>query len=147
MVKFGLFTRWLGTRSWVQTLRSCIFLSLADDFSQKTASELLGQVNRMTASYSLSENTGKASASLLTGKVGGGSASAGISKSYSHKREALFHPRDLSLLGTCQAICQIFDGAQVHDAQRVYLKPDYKPRDLPYWRWYERQLAPQARAA
>ena len=134
-------------RALLQTLRSRIFLSLADDFSQKTASELLGQVNRMQASYSLSENTGKASASLLTGKVGGGTASAGISKSYSQKREALFHPRDLSLLGTCQAICQIFDGAKVSDAQRVYLKPDYKPRDLPYWRWYEKELAPKAQAA
>ena len=134
-------------RALLQTLRSRIFLSLADDFSQKTASELLGQVNRMQASYSLSENTGKASASLLTGKVGGGTASAGISKSYSQKREALFHPRDLSLLGTCQAICQIFDGARVFDAQRVYLKPDYKDRDLPYWRWYEEELAPKAKAA
>ena len=56
-------------RALLQTLRSRIFLSLADDFSQKTASELLGQVNRMQASYSLSENTGKASASMFTGKV------------------------------------------------------------------------------
>ena len=134
-------------RALLQTLRSRIFLSLADDFSQKTASELLGQVNRMQASYSLSENTGKASASMLTGKVGGGTASAGISKSYAQKREALFHPRDLSLLGTCQAICQVFDGAQVSDAQRVYLKPDYKPRDLPFWRWYEKELKPPGQAA
>ena len=130
-------------RALLQTLRSRIFLSLADDFSQKTASELLGQVNRMRASYSISENTGKASASILSGKVGGGAASAGYSKSFSEKREPLFHPRDLLLLGTCQAICQIFDGATVADAQRVFLKPDYKPRDLAYWRWYEKDLAPK----
>ena len=128
-------------RALLQTLRTRIFLSLADDFSQKTASELLGQVNRMRASYSINETTGKASASMLTGKVGGGSASAGISKSWAEKREALFHPRDLSLLGTCQAICQVFDGAKVHDAQRVYLKPDYKPRDYPYWEWFRKELS------
>ena len=125
-------------RALLQTLRSRIFFSLGDDFSQKTASDLLGQVNRMRASFSLSENTGKASASLLTGKVGGGTASAGISKSYSEKREPLFHPRDLSLLDTCQAVCQIFDGRRVRDAHRVYLKPDFLPRDLPYFRARER---------
>ena len=124
-------------RTLIQTLRSRIFLSMADDASLETASKLLGQVNRMRASFSLSENTGKAAASWFTGRIGGGSASAGLSKSYAEKREALFHPRDISLLGTCQAIAQIFDGNEVHDATRVYLKPDYKPRDLPYWRWYD----------
>ena len=121
-------------RALIQTLRSRIFMSLADDASLKTASELLGEVNRLKASYSLSENTGKANPSLLTGKVGGGTASAGISKSYQHTREALFHQRDLNLLGTCQAIAQIFDGRVVRDAHRVYLKPCYLPRDFPYWR-------------
>ncbi len=124
-------------RALLQTLRSRIFLSMADDASLETASKLLGQVNRMRASYSLSENTGRAAASWFTGRIGGGSASAGLSKSYAEKREALFHPRDIALLGTCQAIAQIFDGNEVHDATRVYLKPDYKPRDLPYWRWYD----------
>ena len=124
-------------RTLLQTLRSRIFLSLADDASLKTASDLLGQVNRMRASFSLSENTARAAASWLTGRMGGGSASAGLSKSYAEKREPLFHPRDISLLETCQAIAQIFDGDRVHEGTRVYLKPDYKPRDLPYWRWRE----------
>ena len=124
-------------RALLQTLRSRIFLSMADDASLETASKLLGQVNRMRASFSLSENTARAAASLFTGRIGGGSASAGVTKSYAEKREALFHPRDIALLGTCQAIAQIFDGNEVHDATRVYLKPDYKPRDLPYWRWYD----------
>ena len=134
-------------RALMQTLRSRIFLSLADDFSQKTASELLGQVNRMKASFSISENTGKASASMLTGRMGGGTASAGLSKSYQERREALFHPRDLALLGTCQAVAQIFDGATVRDATRVYLKPDYRPRDEPFWEWYRKELAPVEDAA
>ena len=41
-------------------MRSRIFLSLADAFSLEAASKLLGQVNRMRASYSLSENTAQA---------------------------------------------------------------------------------------
>ena len=121
-------------RALLQTLRSRIFLSLGDDFSQKTASELMGQVNRLKPSFSLSENTGKASVSLLTGRVGGAQASAGISKSYAKGREALFHPRDFALQKICQSICQIFDGNSVKDATRVYLKPDFKPREVPYWR-------------
>ena len=121
-------------RTLLQTLRTRIFLSLGDDFSAKTASDLLGQVNRMRASYSLSENMGKASVSMLTGRVGGAGASAGISKSFSEKREPLFQPRELTLLGTCQAVAQIFDGKRVRDAHRVYLKPDYRPRNQPYFR-------------
>ena len=125
-------------RALLQTLRSRIFLSMADDASLETASKLLGQVNRMRASFSLSENTGAGGGVACSpGRIGGGSASAGLSKSYAEKREALFHPRDIALLGTCQAIAQIFDGNEVHEGTRVYLKPDYKPRDLPYWRWYE----------
>ena len=126
-------------RALLQTLRSRIFLSLADDFSLDTASKLLGEVNRMQASFSLSENTGKASASLFSGRIGGGSASAGLSKSYAQKRERLFHPRDINLLSTCQAIAQIFDGNEMRDATRVYLKPDYRDRDEPYWDWYREQ--------
>ena len=120
-------------RSLLQTLRTKVFLSLGDDFSQKTASEMLGTVERMKASYSLSENIGKASVSLLTGRVGGSQASAGYSKSYARSREPLFQPRDLVLQNMFQGIAQIFDGNKVRDATRVYLKPDYLPRDLPYW--------------
>ena len=135
-------------RSLLQTLRSRIFLSLADDFSLKTASDLLGQVSRMRASFSLSENVGRAAASLFSGLIGGGSASAGLSKSYAEKREPLFHPRDINLLGTCQAIAQIFDGDVMRDATRVYLKPDYRPRGEAYWDWYrEKQRAAKAEDA
>ena len=127
-------------RSLLQTLRSRIFLSLADDFSQKTASDLMGQVTRLRPSFSISENTGKAAASFLSGRVGGGSASAGLSKSWQERREPIFHPRDFALQKTCQAIAQIFDGNEVRDATRVYLKAYYHPRELPYWRALERGM-------
>ena len=128
-------------QSLLQTLRSRIFLSLADNFSLEMASKLLGQVTRTRASYSLSENTAQAGASVFTGRVGGGGkASAGVSKSFQEKREPLFHPRDLNLLGTSQAIAQIFDGRTMRDAHRVYLKPYYLDRDKPYWRQVEEGL-------
>ena len=121
-------------RALLQTLRTRVFLSLSDDASAQIASGLCGQVARMKASYTVSEQTPRASASLLSGAAGGGTGSVGASKAFSEKREPLFHPRDFTILGNCQAIVQPYDGQQSHDATRCYLKPDFLPRELGYWR-------------
>ena len=124
-------------RALLQTLRTRIFLSLADDSSAQIASTQCGQVAKMKASYSVSEQTSGAAASLLTGSPGGGTGSLSASKSFSERREPLFHPRDFTLLGNCQAIVLPYDGKRALDARRVYLKPDFLPRDRPYWRAHE----------
>ena len=121
-------------RALLQTLRTRIFLSLADDSSAQIASTLCGQVARMKASYTVSEQTARAGASLLSGSAGGGTGSVGASKAFSERREPLFHPRDFALLGNCQAIVMPYDGRRSLDARRCYLKPDFLPRDRPYWR-------------
>ena len=121
-------------RALLQTLRTRVFLSLSDDASAQLASGICGQVARMKASYTVSEQTQRASASVLTGAAGGGAGSVGASKAFSEKREPLFHPRDFTILGNCQAIVQAYDGQQAHDATRCYLKPDFLPRELGYWR-------------
>ena len=121
-------------RALLQTLRTRIFLSLSDDASTQIASGLCGQVAKMKASYTVSEQTPRASASLLSGSAGGGTGSVGASKAFSERREPLFHPRDFTVLGNCQAIVQPYDGRQSLDATRCYLKPDFLPRDRPYWR-------------
>ena len=121
-------------RALLQTLRTRVFLSLADDASAQIASALCGQVAKIKASYSVSEQTARAGASLLTGAAGGGTGSLSASKSFSERREALFHPRDFTVLGNCQAIVLPYDGSRARDARRCYLKPDFLPRDRPYWR-------------
>ena len=121
-------------RALLQTLRTRVFLSLADDSSAEIASSLCGEVTRMKASYTVSEQTQRASASLLSGSAGGGTGSVGASKAFSESREPLFDPRDFTLLGNCQAIVIPYDGSRALDARRVYLKPDFLPRDRPYWR-------------
>ena len=121
-------------RALLQTLRTRVFLSLADDSSAQIASTLCGQVARMKASYTVSEQTQRAGASLLSGAPGGGTGSIGATKAFSERREPLFHPRDFTLLGNCQAIVIPYDGSRALDARRVYLKPDFLPRDRPYWR-------------
>jgi hypothetical protein len=120
-------------RTLLQTLRTKLFLSLSDDSSSKIASELCGTVARMKASYSFSENTGRAGVSLLSARAGGAQGSLGTSKSYREQREPMFHPRDFSLLSNCQAICLPYDGTQSLPATRVYLKPYYLPKQAPYW--------------
>ena len=52
-------------RALLQTLRTRIILSLADDSSAETASSLCGEVIRMKASYTVSAQTARASASVL----------------------------------------------------------------------------------
>ena len=121
-------------RTLLQTLRTKLFLSLSDESSSKIASDLCGTVARMKASYSFSENTGRAGVSLLSARAGGAQGSLGTSKSYREQREPVFHPRDFSLLSNCQAICLPYDGTQSLPARRVYLKPYYLPKKAPYWK-------------
>ena len=124
-------------RTLVQTLRTRIFLSLSDDASAKTASEMCGSVRKIVRSNTFTETTGRPEFSLLTGRAGGGKGSLGTSKSYQRTREPVFLPRAFSLLDNCQAICLPYDGARSLPARRIYLKPHYLPREKGYWRLRE----------
>ena len=121
-------------RTLLQTLRTRIFLSLSDDASAQTASVLCGQVAKIKPSYTITESSKKSEVSMLSAQAGGVAGSVGASKSFREQREAVFQPREFSLLSNCQAICLPYDGAQSLPATRVYLKPHYLPRTLPYWR-------------
>ena len=121
-------------RALVQTLRTRIFLSLSDASSAQLASEMCGKVRRYSPSYSFSEQANPGFG-LSTARVGaGGRGSVGASKSYRETREPLFHPRAFTLLDNCQAVVIPYDGLKSLPPTRVYLKPYYLPRDLPYWR-------------
>ena len=129
-----------GTDAWrtlVQTLRTRIFLSLSDESSAKLASEMCGSVMKTQPSYTFTETTGRPEFSLLSGRAGGGRGSIGASKSFRQAREAVFSPREFTLLDNYQAICLPYDGMKSLPARRVYLKPYYLPRDKSYWRLRE----------
>ena len=121
-------------RTLLQTLRTRIFLSLSDDASAQIASALCGQVAKIKPSYTITESAKQSEVSMLSAQAGGGQGSVGASKSFREQREAVFQPREFALLSNCQAICLPYDGAQSLPATRVYLKPHYLPRTLPYWR-------------
>ena len=76
-------------RTLLQTFRTKIFLSLSDDFSATTASELCGREDRLKVSYNLSESGHDARVSLLTGK-------GPLSQSQHHGVQELQHRRATS---------------------------------------------------
>ena len=121
-------------RTLLQTLRTRIFLSLSDDASAQIASALCGQVAKIKPSYTITESAKQSEVSMLSAQAGGGQGSVGASKSFREQREAVFQPREFALLSNCEAICLPYDGARSLPATRVYLKPHYLPRTLPYWR-------------
>lgn len=126
-----------GTDAWrtlLQTLRTRIFLAVSDDATAEQASTMCGKILRLSPSYTISENASKPGFSLLTGRATAGKGSLGTSKSFRENREPLFHPRSFTLLENCQAIALTYDGVTSRSATRVYLKPSYLPRVLPYWR-------------
>ena len=126
-------TRGDAWKTLLQAFRTRIFLTSADVDTSKVAAEMCGTVERLKASYNFSENSSQAGVSLLSGRAGGARASVGAGRSYQSRRESRFHPNDFEALGTCQAIAIPFDGYTAHSARRVYLKPYFLARDLPYF--------------
>ena len=130
-----------GTDAWrtlLQTLRTKVFLSLSDDFSAEQASKICGQAEVLKPNYSFSESASRAGVSLLTARAGGSRGSLSASRSYSPRLEAKFKQRDFAELDNAQAIVVPYDGVRALPATRCYLKPNYLPRNRPYFLQRER---------
>src|SRR3989442_12215140 len=56
-------------RTLLQTFRTKIFLSLSDDYSTRTASELCGKEEQLKPNYTIAENGQDAGIRLLTGRA------------------------------------------------------------------------------
>ena len=78
-------------RTQLQTFRTRVFLTLADEVSGKRASEACGQVERLKEQYSISESS-QAGVGLLSGRAGEGKGTFGVTKSYLLRREPVFQP-------------------------------------------------------
>ncbi len=123
-------------RTLLQTFRTRIFLTLADESSCKQASEACGQAERLKEQYSISESS-QAGVGLLSGRAGGGKGTFGVTKSYSPRREAVFPPSAFAELRNAQAIVTAYDGRNPLPPTYCYLKPWYLPTDLGYFRAME----------
>ena len=123
-------------RSWrtlLQTFRTKIFLTLSDDFSARTASELCGKEEQLKLNYSISENGQDARVSILTGRATAHRAAISTSKSYSVQRDWVFEPKVFAELKNAQSIVLAYDGLNPLPPCYCYLKPYYLDPNTTYF--------------
>jgi hypothetical protein len=120
-------------RTLLQTFRTKIFLTLSDDFSAKTASELCGREDKLKVSYNLSESGHNARVSLLTGKALSHKANITASKSYNTQNDFRFDMKTFTELRNAQAIAIAYDGLNPLPPTFCYLKPYFNDPDKSYF--------------
>jgi hypothetical protein len=117
-------------RTLLQTFRTKIFLSLSDDFSAKTASDLCGREDQLKVSYSLSESGHDTKVSWLTGKALSHKANIVASKSYNTHSDYRFDIKTFIELRNAQSVIIAYDGINPTPPMFCYLKPYYNdPND------------------
>ena len=117
-------------RTLLQTFRTKIFLSLSDDFSARTASDLCGREDQLKVSYSLSESGHDTKVSWLTGKALSHKANIVASKSYSTQSDYRFDMKTFMELRNAQSVIVAYDGINPTPPMFCYLKPYYNdPND------------------
>jgi hypothetical protein len=124
-------------RTLLQTFRTKIFLSLSDDFSAKTASELCGREDRLKVSYNLSESGHDARVSLLTGNAVSHRANITASKSYNTQTDYRFDTKTFMELRNAQSVTIAYDGLNPMPPTFCYLKPYYNDPNKSYFQQLE----------
>src|SRR5467141_1559430 len=120
-------------RTLLQTFRTKIFLSLSDDFSARTASELCGREDKLKVSYSLSESGHDTKVSWLTGKALSHKANIVASKSYNTQSDYRFDMKTFMELRNAQSIVLAYDGIDPKPPMFCYLKPYYNDPNESYF--------------
>jgi hypothetical protein len=124
-------------RTLLQTFRTKIFLSLSDDFSAKTASELCGREDQLKVSYNLSESGHDARVSLLTGNALSHRANITASKSYNTQSDFRFDMKTFTELRNAQSVTIAYDGLNPMPPMFCYLKPYYNDPNKSYFEQLE----------
>jgi type IV secretory pathway TraG/TraD family ATPase VirD4 len=124
-------------RTLLQTFRTKIFLTLSDDFSAKSASELCSREDRLKVSYNLSESGHDARVSLLTGNTLSHRANITASKSYNTQTDFRFDMKTFTELRNAQAVVIAYDGVNPIPPSFCYLKPYYNDPNKSYFQQLE----------
>jgi hypothetical protein len=124
-------------RTLLQTFRTKVFLTLADDFSAKIASELCGREDRLKVSYNLSESGHDARVSLLTGNALSHRANITASKSYNTQKDYRFDMKVFTEMRNAQSIVIAYDGLNPIPPCYCYLKPYYNDPNKSYFQQLE----------
>jgi len=112
-------------RTLLQTFRTKLFLTLSDDFSARTASELCGREDKLKVNYSLSESGHDTKVSWLTGKALSHKANIVASKGYNTQNDFRFDMKTFTELRNAQSIILAYDGLNPMPPMFCYLKPYY----------------------
>ena len=121
-------------RTLLQTFRTKIFLSLSDDFSARTASDLCGHEDRLKVSYSLSESGHDTKVSWLSGKALSHKANIIASKSYNTQNDYRFDMKTFLELRNAQSVTIAYDGINPMPPMFCYLKPYYNDPNQSYFK-------------
>jgi hypothetical protein len=124
-------------RTLLQTFRTKIFLTLSDDFSAKTASELCGREDCLKVSYNLSESGHDARVSLITGNALSHRANITASKSYNTQKDFRFDTKTFMELRNAQSVTVAYDGLNPIPPLFCYLKPYYNDPNKSYFQQLE----------
>jgi hypothetical protein len=127
-------------RTLLQTFRNKIFLSLSDDFSARTASELCGREDQLKVSYSLSESGHDTKVSWLTGKALSHQANIVASKTYNTHSEYRFDMKTFMELRNAQSVILAYDGINPMPPMFCYLKPHYNDPNDSYFVQLDREV-------
>lgn len=127
-------------RTLLQTFRTKLFLSLSDDFSAKTASDLCGRDEQLVPSYSISESGHDVRVSTLTGRALAHKAGVTVNKNYALTFRPIFEPKQFMELRNAQCIALAYDGVNPLPPQLCYLKPYYLDPDISYFEQLEQRL-------
>jgi hypothetical protein len=120
-------------RTLLQTFRTKIFLTLSDDFSARTASDLCGREDKLKVSYSLSESGHDTKVSWLTGKALSHKANIVAAKSYNTQSDYRFDIKTFMELRNAQSITVAYDGLNPMPPRFCYLKPYYNDPNQSYF--------------
>jgi hypothetical protein len=124
-------------RTLLQTFRTKIFLTITDDFSARTASELCGREDRLKVSYNLSESGHDARVSLLSGNALSHRANITASKSYNSQSDYRFDMKTFTELRNAQSVVMAYDGLNPIPPCFCYLKPSYNDPNQSYFQQLE----------
>jgi len=120
-------------RTLLQTFRTKIFLTLSDDFTARTASDLCGKEELLKPNYTISEQGHDAGISVFTGRAAAQRSAIGATKGYSVQRDFVFEPKIFAELKNSQAIVLAYDGINPHPPTYCYLKPYYLNPNVSYF--------------
>lgn len=125
-----------GYKTLLQSFRTKIFLATSDPDTARYASELCGKTEKLRMNYNLSENSNDAHIGFLSGKATANKATISASKSYQKHKDVLFEDKAFYQLKNAQSIALAYDGINPLPPTYCFLKPDFMPRHLT---WFKQQ--------